>query len=176
MPTLDEVLAELEALLARVEELDQPARETVFDLLDDLDALHRMALGRLAAALDAPTLARLRSDPAVAWLLDAYGAGVDEPAAAAAALEVIRPYVHSHGGEVEVVAARDGIVRVRLSGSCSGCTASAVTLSRGVEQALRDGFPGFVRMEVDEDAAAAPHPPPGPTLLQIEPKWTPTRG
>jgi hypothetical protein len=42
-----------------------------------------------------------------------------------------------------------------------------VTLQKGVEEALRERFPGFVELEVEEIEAPA-HPPPGPTLLQIE--------
>ena len=169
MPTLDDVLTRLEQLLGEVEQLEEPARGTVFELLDGLDALHRMALGRLPDALGADAVARLRdADPALAWLLDAYGVAVDERAAAERALEDVRPYVRSHGGEVEVLDARDGVVHVRMSGACSGCSASAVTLTEGVERALRDGLPGFAALTVDDDAAAPVHPPPGPTLLQIE--------
>ena len=139
MRDFDELVARLGELLGEVEALDEPARARVFELLDGIDALHRVALGRLAAALDEETVGRLRArEPAVAWLFDAYGAGSDEQAAAEVALESIRPYIHSHGGEVEVLAAADGVVRVRLTGACSGCTASAVTLSRGIEDALRD--------------------------------------
>ena len=174
MTGFDEVLSELETLLPRLEELDEPARSAVFGFLDGLDWVHRVALRRLAGELEPATLERLRGDPVVAWLLDAYGAGVDEVAAAEAALDAIRPYLESHGGEIKVLAASEGVVRVRLSGSCAGCTASAITLSRGVEEALRDGFPGFVRMEVEPDVAPA-HPPPGETLLQIEPLQVPPR-
>jgi Fe-S cluster biogenesis protein NfuA len=102
----------------------------------------------------------------VAWLFEAYAVGVDERAAAEVALEAVRPYLHSHGGDVAVLDARGGVVRVRLSGACSGCTASTITLRRGVEEALRERMPGFAAMEVEEDDAL-PHPPPGPTLLQI---------
>ena len=169
MPTLDDVLTRLEQLVGEVEQLDEPVRGTVFELLDGLDALHRMALRRLPDALGADAIARLRdADPALAWLLDAYGVAVDERAAAERALEDVRPYVRSHGGEVEVLDARDGVVHVRMSGACSGCSASAVTLTEGVERALRDGLPGFAALTVDDDSAAAVHPPPGPTLLQIE--------
>jgi Fe-S cluster biogenesis protein NfuA len=168
MSTFDQRLDELERALAEVERLGKPVRDHVFSLLDGIDALHRHALERLGGLLAPEELERLRtSDPAVAWLLDAYGVGIDERAAAEAALDGVRPYLHSHGGDVAVVAARGGIVRVRLSGACSGCTASTVTLRRGVEEALRERFPGFASMEVEEDDAPA-HPPPGPTLLQIE--------
>jgi Fe-S cluster biogenesis protein NfuA len=165
---LEDLLGRLEALLGEVEGLGEADRDRIYQLLDGVDALHRMALERLAAALGPERLAEVRAaDPAVAWLLDAYGAGVDQVAAADAALESIRPYIHTHGGKVEVLEAAAGVIRVRLSGACSGCTASAITLQHGVEEALRDHVPGFVALEVEEDDAPS-HPPPGPTLLQIE--------
>jgi Fe-S cluster biogenesis protein NfuA len=71
---------------------------------------------------------------------------------------------------VELLGVDSGVVRLRLSGACSGCTASAQTLRDGVQEALREGFPGFGRMEVEEDLTAAVHAPPGATLLQIEPR------
>ena len=168
MAALNQLLDDLERGLGELETLEEPARERVFAVLDGVDDLHRHALERLGALLGPGELDRLRAaDPAVGWLLDAYAVGVDEAAAAEAALERVRPYLHSHGGDVSVLAARAGVVRVRLSGACSGCTASTITLRRGVEEALREGFPGFAAMEVEEDDAL-PHPPPGPTLLQID--------
>ena len=168
MPGFDQHLDEMERLLSDIDALDEPFRDRVLALLDAVDVLHRHALERLGELLGPEGIARVRSrDPAVAWLFDAYAVGIDERAAAEAALERVRPYIHSHGGRLELLEARAGVVRVRLSGSCSGCTASAVTLRSGVEEALRDGFPGFAAMEVEEDDAL-PHPPPGPTLLQIE--------
>lgn len=156
----------MEALLADVEDLDPEARTKVFELLDGIDALHRAALARLGEVVGPEVLERLRGDPAIAWMLDAYSVGVDERAAADEALEPVRPYIHSHGGRVDVLGVEEGVVQVRLSGACSGCTASAVTLQEGIETALRDGFPGFRALAVEEDDAPA-HPPPGPTLLQI---------
>jgi Fe-S cluster biogenesis protein NfuA len=165
----DELLRRLDELMAELERLEEPLRGRVVELLDGIDAAHRTALRRLPDVLGDEGVARLRAaDPALAWLLDAYAVGVAERELAEAALEEIRPYIESHGGEVDVLEAHDGIVRVRLSGSCSGCTASAVTLREGVERALRDGFPAFVALEVEEDAGAEPHPPPGPTLLELE--------
>jgi len=167
VPDFDEILARLEDLLKEVEGLDEPVRDRVFELLDGIDLLHRTALGRLGAHLSPGTLRDLRDDPQIGWMLDAYAVGVDERAAADAALDDIRPYIASHGGSVEVLEARGGIVRVKLAGACSGCTASAVTLTEGIERAFRDNFPAFVAMEVEDDHAPA-HPPPGATLLQIQ--------
>jgi Fe-S cluster biogenesis protein NfuA len=166
--SLDDLLQRLEALLGEIDAFDEPARHAVLELLDGIDTIHRLALHRLAEGVGPETVERLRvAEPAVAWLFDAYGVGVDEPAAAEAALESIRPYIHSHGGKVEVQEAHDGVVRLRMSGACAGCSASAITLQEGIEEALREHMPGFVRIEVEEDQAA-PHPPPGPTLIQIQ--------
>jgi hypothetical protein len=81
MSALDELLDRLEQLLADIEQLDGSTRETVFDLLDGIDMLHRSALVRLAARLE-PTQLRQLSDeePAVAWLLEAYDVAIPEPA------------------------------------------------------------------------------------------------
>ncbi|MDP9398936.1 MAG: NifU family protein [Actinomycetota bacterium] len=169
---LEPLLARLEQLLADVEGLDEDVRDRVFELLDGVDALHRLAITRLADTLGADLVPLRERDPAVAWLFQAYGVGVDDPEAASAALEEIRPYLHEHGGEVEVLGVEHGVVRVRLTGACSGCTSAASTLRHGVEEALRENLPGFVAMDVAPDSGAAPHPPPGPVLLQIQPRPT----
>ncbi|MPZ66914.1 MAG: hypothetical protein GEU83_15855 [Pseudonocardiaceae bacterium] len=169
MSSLEELLRQTEERIAAVEQLEQPARDTVFDLLDDIDTLHRFALGTLTQGIDRDVLDELRTtEPAVAWLLDAYGIGVDQHAAAEEALEQVLPYVHSHGGDVEVLEAADGVVRVRMSGTCSGCTASAVTLTESIETALREHVPGFSHVEAEEEPDAQPHPPPGPVPVRIE--------
>ncbi|HWC11569.1 MAG TPA: NifU family protein [Acidimicrobiales bacterium] len=168
MNKLSEVLDRLELRLAELEELAEPTRTSVFELLDGIDALHRLALHRLAALADAGELSRIRAeDPAVEWLFSAYGVGVDEREATEAALAAVRPYIHSHGGSLELVDVADGRVRLRMAGSCSGCTASAVTLRHGIEEALREHLPAFVSVEVEEDHDAAPHPPPGETLVEL---------
>jgi len=166
---LGPLLDRLEELLGEVDELDGPVRDTVFELLDGVDALHRLAVTRLAALLDDVQLLR-QADPAVAWLLEAYGVGVDDVDAASAALDAVRPYIHEHGGDVRVLEVADGVVRVQLTGACSGCTAAAVTLRNGVEEALREGLPGFVAMDVAPDSGAPAHPPPTQVLLQITPR------
>ena len=170
LAALGPLLDRLEELLADVEGLDGPVRDRVFELLDGVDAVHRLALTRLADALGEQLRPLRRQDVAVDWLFQAYGVGVDDVAAADAALDQVRPYLHEHGGEVDVLGVQDGVVRVRLSGACSGCTSASQTLRHGVEAALREGLPGFVAMDVAPDDGAASHPPPTQVLLQITPR------
>ena len=169
---LDAVLDRLGELLDAVDTLPDADRGNVVELLDRVDDLHRLALGQLGARLPAHQVEELRdAHPAIAWLFEAYGVGFDQRAAVHAALDRVRPYLHSHGGEVALHDVADGVVTVELTGACAGCSASAITLQQGVEEALRTGVPGFARLEVETDPHATPHAPPGPTLLQID--WHP---
>ena len=64
------------------------------------------------------------------------------------ALETIRPYLMADGGDVELVNVSDeGIVEVRLTGACSDCPMSQMTLRAGVERALIREIPGIRRVE-----------------------------
>ena len=58
------------------------------------------------------------------------------------ALERIRPYLQSDGGDIELIeVTADNTVRVKLQGACYGCPFSLQTLKAGVEQALIQEVP-----------------------------------
>jgi len=57
------------------------------------------------------------------------------------ALENIRPALQADGGDIQVVSVENGIVKVRLTGACGGCPMSQVTMTQGVEQAIRKAVP-----------------------------------
>jgi Fe-S cluster biogenesis protein NfuA len=64
------------------------------------------------------------------------------------ALQAIRPYLKSDGGDVELVRVTpEGIVEVKLTGACSDCPMSQMTLRAGVERALIKEVPGIRRVE-----------------------------
>ncbi len=56
-------------------------------------------------------------------------------------LETLRPQLMQDGGNVELVDIEDGIVRLRLVGSCSSCSSSIMTLKMGIERALKKAIP-----------------------------------
>jgi Fe-S cluster biogenesis protein NfuA/nitrite reductase/ring-hydroxylating ferredoxin subunit len=71
------------------------------------------------------------------------------------ALAGLRPYLGSHGGDVELVEVTgDGVVRLRMLGSCDGCPSSSVTLTLAVEGAIEAAAPEITAIEVEEPAAA----------------------
>ncbi|HOX45252.1 MAG TPA: NifU family protein [Myxococcota bacterium] len=57
--------------------------------------------------------------------------------------EKIRPYLEADGGGIEFVSFDEatGEVRVRLKGACAGCPGARMTLSMGVEAALKEELP-----------------------------------
>jgi Fe-S cluster biogenesis protein NfuA len=64
------------------------------------------------------------------------------------ALESIRPYLKADGGDVTFVEiSEDGIVKVKLMGSCTQCPMSQMTLRAGIERALMRQIPGIRRVE-----------------------------
>ncbi len=57
-------------------------------------------------------------------------------------LDEMRPYVHSHGGELNLVDWEpvEGRLRLQLAGSCHGCPMSMVTMKLGIERIVQDRF------------------------------------
>jgi Fe-S cluster biogenesis protein NfuA len=81
------------------------------------------------------------------------------------ALEGVRPYMESHGGSAELLGVEEGVVHLRLEGSCSGCPSSSITLKLAIEKAIFDLAPDV--HEVMAEGAVEP-PAPSPGLLQLE--------
>ena len=58
-----------------------------------------------------------------------------------AVLARIRPALQADGGDVELVDVSEGVVKLKLTGGCSGCPMSTMTLRMGIERALRAELP-----------------------------------
>lgn len=57
------------------------------------------------------------------------------------ALNTIRPALQADGGDIQLVAIEGDVVKVRLTGACGGCPMSAMTMTQGVERAIRNAVP-----------------------------------
>jgi Fe-S cluster biogenesis protein NfuA/nitrite reductase/ring-hydroxylating ferredoxin subunit len=108
---------------------------------------------------------QLIADPLVASLLlvhDLHPLDVDTRIQRA--LDDVRPYLGSHAGGVEYLGVDDeGVVRLKLEGSCHGCPSSTVTVRLAIEKAIQEAAPETVRVDV----AGVVAEPSGPALLQI---------
>lgn len=64
-----------------------------------------------------------------------------------AALDEIKPQIQADGGDIDLVAVENGIVKVRLRGSCVGCPMAALTLKQGVERIIKSKVPEIESVE-----------------------------
>jgi Fe-S cluster biogenesis protein NfuA len=143
-------LQRLDALVQGAERLADPAarshvREVVRALLD----LHGAGLTRLVGHLEAAALEACANDEVVAGLLLHGLHPLDLETRVRQALDDVRPYLQSHGGDVEVLQASDHGVRLRLRGNCHGCPSSAATMKQTIEEAILARAPDAVSVEVE---------------------------
>ena len=66
-----------------------------------------------------------------------------------AILDSVRPAVHAHGGEIDVVSVEDGVVRLKFRGACGDCALAPVTLKLGVEPLIKKSFPEITSVIAD---------------------------
>ncbi len=168
-PTLDGLLKDIEALQIIVSGWNEQQRNTVEALRCAIEALHREAFIRLIRTIrDEPAAAgRLReaaSDEvvyAVLRHLEILKPSLDERLQQA--LNSVRPSLQEHGGNVELVSVEPpDTVTIRLTGACDGCPASGLTLSAGVEKAIREHCP-----EITEIRKASGHNAQGTTQVDF---------
>ncbi len=153
-----------EVLVGRVqdlqERLDGAGESATRDLAEELVAavvqMYGAGLERILSALvesgpeGEQTARSLADDPLLATLLlihDLHPVPLEQRVQGA--LESVRPYMESHGGNVELLALEDGVARISLRGSCSDCSASSVTLELAIKQALEEAAPDLEGLEVE---------------------------
>src|ERR1039458_3544280 len=72
--------------------------------------------------------------------------------------EQINPAIAAHGGRADLVAVEEDTAYLRLSGGCAGCGMAAVTLSQGIEVAIRESVPEIVNIVDVTDHASGTNP------------------
>jgi Fe-S cluster biogenesis protein NfuA len=169
--------------LARVQELtdalealpDGHEKEVAEDLIGAIVELYGDGLRRVVGALHEAGAAgqeihaQLVEDGVVASLLLIHDLfPIDIETRVREALASVRPYMESHGGDVELLGIEDGVARLRLEGSCKGCPASAATLELAIKEAIDDAAPDLAGLEVEGVVPARKPPGPSPGLLQIQ--------
>jgi len=128
------------------------ARERAEQLVREVTDLYGAALMRMmemALAADPGLADRFAADDLVASLLLVHGLHPhDVERRVSDALDSVRPYLGSHGGDVSLLGVVDGVVRLQFQGSCKSCPSSSVTLELAVEDAVRAAAPEIESIEV----------------------------
>ncbi len=151
------MIERIDALLDEVEAFPPPQREVATELVQALVDMYGEGLARIVTSDTLPV-----DDEIVSHLLLLHGLHpVPLHERVTGALDEVRPYLLTHGGGVELLGIDDGVVRLRLEGTCNGCPSSALTLKSAVEEAITRAAPDVERIEAEGVAE-----PVG--LLQIE--------
>lgn len=169
---------EIELLVQQLEATaDQQTRDTATELVQLVMELHRTGLEQLLRIVTlqiAPhqeALLRLADDELVAGLLLLHGLHpIELSTRVNLALEKVRPYLKSHGGDVELIEIEDGVVRLRLQGSCHGCPSSAMTLKTAIEESIYRFAPDIGGLNVE--GVVQSH---SPGFIPVESLALPTR-
>lgn len=125
------------------------AYERAHQLVREVVGLYGAGLERIVRAGDAGFAERLAADDLVASLLLVHGLHPhDVHRRVSDALDRVRPYLGSHGGDVDLLDIDGESLRLAFRGSCKSCPSSAVTLELAVEDAVRAAAPEITSIEV----------------------------
>ena len=166
-------VARIEELLGELESNPDPVlRQQAGELVAGVVEMYGEGLARIVervAEQDGDDLlADLADDELVAHLLllhDLHPVPVEQRVGEA--LASVRPYLESHGGDVEVLGISDGVLRLRLQGTCNGCPSSTLTLKSAIEEAIQKHAPDVEEI-VAEGAVEPAQVPASSPLLQVE--------
>jgi Fe-S cluster biogenesis protein NfuA/nitrite reductase/ring-hydroxylating ferredoxin subunit len=147
----EQLIARVQELTGRLEDLDDSAcRDVAEELVSAVVQMYGAGLERIVELAGPENHERMAGDELVAGLLivhDLHPAPIEQRVADA--LDTVRPYMESHGGDVNLLGVEDGVVKLRLTGSCKSCRASTSTLELAVRQALDAAAPDLVGMDVE---------------------------
>jgi Fe-S cluster biogenesis protein NfuA/nitrite reductase/ring-hydroxylating ferredoxin subunit len=65
------------------------------------------------------------------------------------ALDKVRPYLKSHGGNVELISLENNVAKLQLQGTCQSCASSAVTLELAIKHGIEQACPDLAHFEVE---------------------------
>ena len=167
----------IQQLIEKIEALpDDNTRQMLGETLETVLRFYGLGLQQILNLLkmQAPegkkALEALVADPGVSGLLLIHGLHpVPLAERLQQALDKVRPYMESHGGNVELVALEDEHARLRLRGHCETCPSSTVTLELAVRAALEEACPDLAGFEVE---GLAPKPESYQHVPAAAPEWT----
>ena len=153
----EELVERVQELLGSLDEIADPfAQQRVQELIGAVLELYGAGLDRiLGVVADAgeaglPIRDALLDDGIVASLLLIHGLyPVPLEERVVQALDSVRPFLASHGGNVELISVEEGVARLQLQGSCNGCPSSAATLEHALRDAIDAAAPDLLGLEVE---------------------------
>jgi len=153
----EELVERVQELLGSLDEIVDPvAQQRVQELIGTVLELYGAGLERVLGIVDdagddaLPIRSALLDDGVVSSLLLIHGLyPISLEERVVEALDSVRPFLASHGGNVEFLGVDEGVARLRLEGSCNGCPSSAATLENALKEAIEATAPDLLGLEVE---------------------------
>jgi Fe-S cluster biogenesis protein NfuA len=153
----EELVERVQELLGSLDEIADPvAQARVQELIGTVLELYGAGLERILGIVEdagdpaLPIRTAMLDDGIVASLLLIHGLyPISLEERVVQALDSMRPFLASHGGNVELVGVEEGVARLRLQGSCNGCPSSAATLENALKEAIEEAAPDLLGLEVE---------------------------
>jgi Fe-S cluster biogenesis protein NfuA len=153
----EELVERVQDLLGSLDDIADPfAQQRVQELIGAVLELYGAGLDRILGVVNdaggpgLPIREALLEDGIVASLLLIHGLfPVPLEERVIEALDSVRPFLASHGGNVELLSVQDGVARLQLQGSCNGCPSSAATLEHALREAIDAAAPDLLGLEVE---------------------------
>ena len=153
----EELVERVQDLLGSLDDIADPfAQQRVQELIGAVLELYGAGLDRILGVVNdageagLPIREALLEDGIVASLLLIHGLfPVPLEERVVEALDSVRPFLASHGGNVELLSVQDGVARLQLQGSCNGCPSSAATLEHALREAIDAAAPDLLGLEVE---------------------------
>ncbi len=147
----------LQQLVQQAEQLRDPvARALMHECLHSLLSFYGGRLRRVLQVVQSSgpagehVFGKLVEDPVVRGLLLIHGLHpVDLPTRLQQAMEKVRPYMESHGGNVELLSLENDVAKFRLQGACKTCPSSSITMELALRRALEEACPDLAGFEVE---------------------------
>jgi Fe-S cluster biogenesis protein NfuA/nitrite reductase/ring-hydroxylating ferredoxin subunit len=163
---LQQRMRQIDELVQEVQSGADPAvRDRAIKLVELLLEIHGAGLDRILELISQSDLSgdalidSFPDDPLVGSLLLLHGLHpLELEPRVRQALDKVRPYLQSHKGNVELLGIDDGVIRLRLEGSCHSCPSSSLTLKLAIEEALAEFAPDAAGLVVEGVVAAKPPP------------------
>ena len=154
MKELQQQVQQLEKLISEIEAVADPSvRAKAVEIVRLVMDFHGAALGRMAGIVAASgklgqeIFDAFTRDDLIRHLLLLHGLHPEDiETRVRRALEKVRPYLQTHGGDAQLRGVDNGVVRLSLVGSCKGCPSSTQTLNLAIEKAIYEAAPEVIEI------------------------------
>lgn len=152
--SIEKIAQQIDKLLEEFRNENEEIKEKVKRLIELIEEFNRIGLIKIVKKLKEDEIGKkllleLVKEPEVYALFLKYGiVKPDKKSQVAMLIEKIKPYIKSHGGDIEFVDVQGDTLIVKMFGSCVGCSQIGETLQRGILELVQQQFPEIKNIRV----------------------------